>query len=111
MKLLFFVLNDVSKLDPLMVELADQGIKGATVFTSTGMAHSLYNHGESKLMNSLRALLGPDQTENKTILTVVNEEQEKIFFDVTEKIVGDLNKPNTGVIFTVPVDNVRGLSR
>ena len=111
MKLLILVLNNVSKLDNLMVELANQGVKGATIINSTGMAHSLYNHQESKLMNSLKALLDPDLPDNKTIFTVVDDEQEVIFVKVVEEVIGDLSKPNTGIMFTLPVSDVKGLSK
>lgn len=111
MKLLIFVLNNIDKLDELMLELSNDGVKGATIIQSSGMAHSLYNNEESKFINSLKALLDPDQRENRTIFTVVDDQQEKIFFDVVEKVIGDLNKPNTGIIFTVPIGEVRGISK
>lgn len=111
MKLIVLVLNNIDKLDELMLELSNNGVKGATIIQSTGMAHSLYNNEDSKLINSLKALLDPDQKENRTIFLVVDAQQEKIFFDVVDRVIGDLSKPNTGIVFTVPVGEVKGISK
>lgn len=109
MKLLIFVLNNNEKVDSLLSELSDQGLRGATILHSTGMAQSLYNRHESKLMNSLKALLDEEHDENTTIFTVVDQEQEQLFYRVVKQVVGELTEPNTGIIFTIPVDSVRGL--
>ena len=62
-------------------------------------------------MNSLKALLDPDLPDNKTIFTVVDDEQEAIFVKVVEEVIGDLSKPNTGIMFTLPISDVKGLSK
>lgn len=108
MKMLIFVLNDVEKLEALLEELSKMGLRGATIINSTGMARSLYGH-QSVMMNSLRVLLDSDHEENKTIFTVVDQQQEEIFYKAVDKVVGSLSEPNTGIIFTVPVDSVNGL--
>ena len=41
MKLLLIVLNKTEKLDELLEELIERGIKGATIFNSIGMAREL----------------------------------------------------------------------
>ena len=117
MKMLIFVLNDIGKLDELLIELSKRGLRGATIINSIGMARSIYkskssNTYESIIINSLKALLESSSSdENKTIFTIVDEIQEKMFYEVVEKIVGPLSKENSGIIFTVPVDSVRGLSK
>lgn len=116
MKLLVFVLNNINKLDELLVELSRKGLSGATIINSIGIAQSLYksknsNTYESVIISSLKALLDSnDHHENKTIFAVVDEPQEKIFYEAVEKVVGSLSKENSGIIFTVPVDSVMGLS-
>lgn len=116
MKLLVFVLNNIKKLDELLVELSKKGLSGATIINSIGIAQSLYksknsNTYESVIINSLKALLdSSDHNENRTIFAVVDEPQEKIFYKAVEKVIGSLSKENTGIIFTVPVDSVMGLS-
>ena len=43
MELLVFVLNNIEKLDELLIELSNSGLKGATILNSMGMASSIYN--------------------------------------------------------------------
>ncbi len=116
MKLLVFVLNNINKLDDLLVELSKKGLNGATIINSIGIAQSLYksknsNTYESVIINSLKALLDSnDHNENRTIFAVVDEPQEQIFYKAVDKVVGSLSKENSGIIFTIPVDSVMGLS-
>ena len=116
MKLLVFVLNNINKLDDFLVELSKRGLNGATIINSIGIAQSLYkskssNTYQSVIINSLRALLeSTDHHENRTIFSVVDESQEKIFYKAVEKVIGSLSKENSGIIFTIPVDSVIGLS-
>ena len=116
MKLLVFVLNDIDKLDDFLIELSKRGLNGATIINSIGIAQSLYksksaNTYQSVIINSLRALLeSNDHNENRTIFSVVDKSQEKIFYKAVEKVIGSLSKENSGIIFTIPVDSVMGLT-
>ncbi len=115
MEVLFFVLNDVSKLDDLLFELSKRGLKGATILTSTGMAKSIYdsdtlNKNNNIIINSLKILLNNNNDENKTIFALVNKSQKQIFKNVVDEIVGPLTKENTGIMFTIPVSSVYGIT-
>ena len=46
MQMMIFVLNRIELLEGLLAELGHHGIKGATVFNTTGMAHVLTNDDE-----------------------------------------------------------------
>ena len=109
MKLLIFVLNDVEKLDELLLALSNGGLRGATILNSMGMASSLYSNGESVFMNSLKALLDPQNPENRTIFTVVDGQQEELFRETVNRVIGSLSEPNTGILFTLPIDSIEGL--
>lgn len=114
MEVLFLVLNDVDKLDDLLLALSKKGLKGATIITSAGMAKSVYdscvsNKTENIILNSLKILLSNNSDENKTIFTIVNEQQKQIFKNVVDDVIGPLNKKNTGIMFTIPVSSVYGL--
>ena len=59
MRLLFFVMNKTDKLEKLLTEFLQAGIKGATVLSSTGMARVLTNHDDEEdipFLGSLRAM-------------------------------------------------------
>lgn len=112
LQLLIMVLNDVSKLDDLLLEFGKSGINGATVIDSYGMAKVLCENEDSiPLFGSLKLLLNEKRPFNKTIFTILNEEKTKIALDCIKRVVGDLNKPNVGIVFTLPVNHVEGIRK
>ena len=49
--------------------------------------------------------------ENRTILTVISADLIDPVISLIQESCGDLEKPATGIIFTLPVDRVVGLAR
>lgn len=111
MKCMFIVLNNTEKLDELLSVLADNGIKGATVLESTGMAHKLLSDDyTTRFLGSLRNVLNSDRETNNTIFMVLSDEQVLLARAAVKKVLKDLSKPDTGIMFTVPVDFVEGVN-
>ena len=109
MKLVVFVLNNTDKLDELMVELSEAGIRGATIIESSGMAQVLTHSGEDDpLIAYLRSIVDPSKDNNKTILFVSEEEE---IVTIREVIKKDLSEPQTGILFTIPVDFTDGIKK
>ena len=112
MKLFVLILSRVEKLDDLMTEFAHKDICGATILDSVGMARELYGsaHDEEEIsfLGSIRGFLNGPRQGSKTIFTVCRDEQVDVIIKAVEKIVGDLSEPDTGIMFTVPLDFVRG---
>lgn len=111
MKLLVFILNKTEVLDRLLKELADEHLTGATVISSSGMASQLANSSDdtfSNLFGSLRNYLKESKKENKTIIMVTKDENVTRIEEVIGRVVGDIELPNTGILFTVPVDYLKG---
>lgn len=106
MELLFFVMNKIDLLDDLMRDLMDGGIRGATVVDSTGMAHMLNDH--NYIFGSLRQLLNQSRSQSKTIFMVCRHEEIEKIVGIIENLVGSLDNPDTGVVFTVPVSYTKG---
>ncbi len=110
MKCLFIVLNDTEKLDGLLESLGNNGIKGATVVESTGMAHRLINNDYStRFLGSLRSVLNPERETNYTIFMVLNDEDIDKAKKAIKDVLGDINKPDTAIIFSMPVDFIEGV--
>lgn len=111
MQMLTFVLNKVDLLEDVLSELNNAGIKGATVIDSTGMAKMLSesDHGDIPIFGSLKMILNENRPFNKTIFTVLKDENLPVAVDAIKKVVGDLSKPNIGVIFAVPVSFTEGI--
>lgn len=110
MKLLVFVLNKHEKLDALMTEFVHVGITGATILESRGMAKVLREHDEEDIpfLGSLRGLLNPERAKSDTILAVIRDDQLKTAVETIERIAGCLETENTGIVFSVPIDYVKG---
>ncbi len=109
MKLLVFVLNDIDLLEDLLKEFKDNDIKGATILNSTGMAHTLAASNDEYLIGSIRRLLDMERNESRTILVLLKKEQLLVAKAAIEKVCGDLSAPDSGIMFTVPVDFCKGI--
>ncbi len=109
MELLFFVLNKLDCLDDLLRGFSENQISGATVIDSTGLAHLLAENDYG--FGMLRSLLDLSRSQNKTIFMVCASSEVKKIEKVIEDSVGSLDQPNTGVLFTIPVNYVKGISK
>lgn len=100
--LLIVVLNRVELLDKMLKALNDADIKGATVLNSIGMAHELASMEDSYVIGSLRAMFASDRRENRTIFMVIDSDRITAATQVIDDVI-DLQKPDTGILFAVPV--------
>lgn len=107
MKLLILILNKVEKLEEVLEGFIEIGISGATVIDSVGMGHIISE--EVPIFAGLRFMFAGAKPHNKTILSVIKREKEEPVIRLLEKILGDLDKPGTGILFIIPVDRVEGL--
>lgn len=110
MQLLTIVLNKTELLDKLLSELMDNGIHGATIINSTGMLRELAKNGEDlPIFGALRYVIDLDRQESKTIFMVLSDEKISIVKEVLISVVGDLKKPDTAILFTLPISTVEGI--
>ncbi len=109
MRAVFYVLNDSTLLNKLIKELNSLGIRGGTIFNTNGMGRELAKDGDYKITGFLRSLLTPELETTNTLLFVVDEEKISTLIKGIENVVGDLNEPNTGIVFSIPIDFVKGL--
>lgn len=111
MELLVFVLYDHEKLDEVLTSLEENGINGATIIESTGMAKVLHHDEESSLLYGMirNVLNNPSRSKSNTILMVLEKKDRDNAIAAIENVVGDINRENVGIIFSVPVDFVKGI--
>jgi len=107
MHVLFLVLNKKEQVKPVLKGLLDCGVSGATILESTGMGRTLAN--AIPVFGGLRHALNGGTVGNSTIFSVIEDEEvlNKAIERIIE-IVGDLERPGSGILFTVPVDRVIG---
>lgn len=111
MKLLVIILNKTEVLDYLLESLSVAGIKGATIIESSGMAKALSKVEGSFVGSSLRGLFMGEDQDNRTIFSVIKDNQLDDARKVVYNTVGDLSEPNTGIMFTVPIDYAEGTKK
>jgi nitrogen regulatory protein P-II 1 len=107
MKLLVLFLNKVEKLEEVLEGYVEVGVTGATVVDSVGMGHILSE--EVPIFAGLRFMFAGAKPHNKTVFSVIRDEKEEEVIRVLQKILGDLNKSGTGIVFTFSLDRVEGL--
>ncbi len=110
MKLAVIILNKLSVFQELLKQLADEDFFGATIIDSAGLVGSLSQLDDEGFLGSLKLVLNSGQSESKTILMVLEKERVKDLSVLINKVTGGLSKPNTGIMFTLDIDQVEGLS-
>ena len=107
MFMIMFVLDDPTVLDQILDAWTDIGLSGATIIESTGL------HRRRLKLIPMRYTYGNTLLEEKgntTLLLIVeNEGKIQACLQAIEKIVGDLDKPNTGVFSAWPLSFTKGI--
>lgn len=112
MNVLFIVLNEIEFLDDILDSFVDIGVKGATILDSQGMGSAITNsgRGSEQFFGAIRSFLDNARPYNKTIFTVIeNDELLEDAIKTVKEILGDINKPGVGMMFTMPVGNIYGI--
>ena len=112
MKLVTIILNKTECLEHLLEEFSENNISGATIIDSKGMVQELseHDHEDMYFLVSLRSLLNPTHKENKTIIMVSKDEDVALISRIVNEVTGGLDNPDTGIMFTVPIDYLEGLN-
>lgn len=112
MDLLVLVIDKGDKLDSILSGFVEVGVSGATVIESRGMARQLSEQASvAPVFAGLQELLAASRPQSTTVFSVI-ETQEKLdaaIAMIREKC-GDMSKPGTGILFTVPVNRAVGLA-
>ncbi len=109
MQMFVVVLNKVERLEDLLEEMGKEGLAGATVLNSRGMAHILCDE-DTPMFGVLRSLLNPEHKESKTIFAILTDEQVEIAKKIVRRVTGGLDKPDTGIMFSIPTLFVEGVN-
>lgn len=112
MQLLFVIIKRTEILDDVMKALATAGIHGGTALDSTGMAKSISGMDNLPAISVLREILSGDNNsqKGKTIFVAVHDDQLDTAVKAVKSVTGDLNKPNAGVLFALPITYSEGLT-
>lgn len=112
MYMLIMVLDDTGRLNNVLQAWEEAGVPGVTILESTGLARALaknHSHGGGAAPNTP---LAPGVAGHHTLFAVVDDiDVAARVADHVQAILGDLNNPNTGILFLVPVLAAWGLSK
>ena len=112
--MIIFVLDDVDQCQDVLDAWEAVGIVGVTILESTGLGrvHQAGMRDDLPLMPSLSDLFKRSETRHRTLFTVTEDQSEiDNLVEATQSVVGDLEQPNTGFLFVLPVNQVYGRSK
>lgn len=87
-------------------------VPGITILESTGLGNIRQAgiRDDLPLMPSLSDLLRTKEHRHRTLFTVVEgEEKVEELIAISQKILGNMDQPDNGVLFVLPVSRVVGL--
>ncbi|MBM3179984.1 MAG: hypothetical protein FJZ86_06485 [Chloroflexi bacterium] len=113
MYLIIVFLHNPNLLEELMEAWDQEGVNGATILFSVGMGQFLEKLGlrdDIPLIPSLEDFYEASEKLSRTIMATVKEEAliDRIVA-ATQRVMGDLNKPETGMLLVMPVLKAYGL--
>ena len=111
--MVIFILDDVNYCHDVLNAWEDVGVFGVTMLDSSGLGRVRNAvRDDIPLMPSLSDIFKKSETQHRTLFSVVEgEEQIDKIVAATESVVGSLDEPNTGFLFTLPVGRVYGRSK
>lgn len=107
MHLLVIILNKEEFLDDILSSLLEAGIMSATIIESSRMSEILSH--DLPIFAGLRQIMKGGRAYNRVIVAPV-EDIEAIdeLLKILKQINIDFQKPGTGFLFTIPVENFSG---
>ncbi len=114
MYLIVFVLDNKDQCRDILDAWENAGISGVTILESSGLGRVRRAgiRDDLPLIPSLSDLFMDSETQHRTLFTVVkSESQIEAIVKATKSVVGDLEQPDTGFLFVVPVSQVYGISK
>ena len=107
MLLLVTILKDYRHVEELMLGFVELEVGGSTVIEGAGMGEVL---GNLPILSSVRQLFPNSASTSHIVLTVTNElKANQCITFIREQFNLD-GQPGAGIIFSVPIANVFGLS-
>ncbi|MDO5718354.1 MAG: hypothetical protein Q4P34_05150 [Tissierellia bacterium] len=103
---LFIVINKTELFENLIEEFHKNDIHSGTIFESLGMA-SIFNH--DTMVGNFRGALNKFRPFNKTILMILPEDKAESAKRCVRTVIGDLDREDVGIMFTIPVSSFEGI--
>ncbi len=112
--LVVFVLDNPDLCQDVLDAWESAGVKGITILESTGIGRVRKNglRDDLSLMPNLADLFRSTETHNRTLFSIVDDlDIAHALVEAIQNTVGDLEKPDKGLLFIVPLIEVYGLNK
>lgn len=112
MKLLTLILKKTEYISELNDELKEIGIHHGTIVDAKSMTSGLRPWSDdSIIMGGLmrRAKNFEYNEECKMLMFILEDEQIEAAREVINRVIGDISKPGTAIMYTIPIDMAEGL--
>ena len=110
--MILLILDELEQCPSVLDAWDAAGAAGITILESTGLARVRKSalRDDLPLMPSIESLLKGREEHHRTLFTVVEDEaQVDRIIEATLAITGDLDEPNSGALFVLPVTRAVGL--
>lgn len=112
MKLLTLILKQTNLISELNEELKNIGIHHGTIIDGKSMTNGLQSWSDDSIIigGVLRRAKNFEYNEEcKILMFLLENEQIATCKEVIEKVIGDITKPGTAILYTIPIDFAEGL--
>jgi nitrogen regulatory protein PII len=112
--LVVLVLDDPDRCHDVLDAWEAAGAPGVTILDSYGLGRVRRAgiRDDVPIMPSLADLLRRQEDSHRTLFSVVEHQAQVVaIIQATEAVLGDLSRGHTGLLFTVPVSETRGLQK
>jgi nitrogen regulatory protein PII len=106
--MLVAVINREECIESVLAGFVELGITGATVMDSRGMGRVLSR--DVPIFAGVRTLMERSRPANRTVFCVVDDAKIDDAIAMIQEACGSMADPGAGIIFTLPVSRVVGLS-
>ncbi len=111
MYLLIMVLDDSAYLNDVLAAWTEAGVLGVTILESTGLNRVLQRNAPDAAYAGFSQFFSGGRVGHNTLFSVIEDlaTAEKAVA-ATEKVIGGLNTPHTGIIFALHIAQSWGIN-
>lgn len=112
MYLLVMVLDNVEHLNDVLDAWQRAGVPGITILESTGVNRMLERNRADPAFAGFSQIFGSGRVGHNTIFSIIDDlALAETAVAETEKVVGSISQPHTGIIFAVPIAQAWGAGK
>ncbi len=113
MLMVLFVLQETEKLDDLLDAWEEAGAPGITVLPSIGLVDFKEKRAlreDFPIIPNLEDMVESPQNHTRTLFSIVKSEAiADAIYEATIKLVGELDRPKSGIFVVLPVSKAYGI--